>query len=178
MGGGNGWGSFKLLSLVFVWYIWDTRKVFPTFLDQPDPDTPCNSPTTTAEPTKSTSENGGQGCDVGLEREKNIGTNDRWCQTWSYILISKCEMHETLVVIHWLTINAKKVIFIQMANPRKSSSGCSGRWKGMGELRIALTCVCMPCLRHMKGLHNLPWPKFSCLILQHRRPMPQHCPKE
>ena len=47
-------------------------------------------------------------CDVGLEREKNIGTNDRWCQTWSYILISKCEMHETLVVIHWLTINACK----------------------------------------------------------------------
>ena len=29
-------------------------------------------------------------------------------QTWSPISIRKCEMHQTLVCIHWLTINAQK----------------------------------------------------------------------
>ena len=73
-------GSFKLLSLVFVCHAWDIGKVFTTFLDQPDPDTPCYSPTTTLEPPKSTSENPGQGCDVGLGREKYMGGNDGWGQ--------------------------------------------------------------------------------------------------
>ena len=68
----------------------------------------ATAPQPLLEPPKSTSENPGQGCDVGLEREKNIGTNNRWCQTWSYISIRKCEMHQTLVCIHWLTINARK----------------------------------------------------------------------
>ena len=101
-------GSFTLLSLVFVCHARDILKVFTTFLDQPDPDTPCYSPTATAEPPKSTSQNGVQGRNVGLEREKNIDTNNRWCQPWSYISIRKCEMHQTLVCIHWLTINARK----------------------------------------------------------------------
>ena len=87
--------------------------VFASFLDQHDPDTPCYSPTTTLEPPKSTSENPGQGCDVGLGREKYMGGNDEWGQTWSHTSLGKCERHRILFVIHWLTINARQGIFIQ-----------------------------------------------------------------
>ena len=85
-----------------------------------------------------------------------MGSNDGWGQTWSHTSLGKCERHLTLVGIHWLTINAKKGFLSDLANPRKSASGYDGRWKGWGKLQIALTCVCMPCLGHMKGLPKLP----------------------
>ena len=40
-----------------------------------------------------------------------MGGNNGWGQTWSHISLEKCEWHRTLVVIHWLTINAKKGFF-------------------------------------------------------------------
>ena len=65
------------------------------------------------------SENPGQGCDVGLGREKYMGGKDGWGQTWSHTSLGKCERHRTLVVIHWLTINAKKDVFIRSGESQK-----------------------------------------------------------
>ena len=62
----------------------------------------------------------GGGCDVGLGREKYMSGNDGWGQTWSHTSLGKCERHRTLVDIHWLTINAKKGLFIRSGeSPKK-----------------------------------------------------------
>ena len=62
-----------------------------------------------------------------------------------------------LVFIHLLTINARQGFFNpKWRIPEKVPLGTMGGGKGWGKLQIALTCVCMPCLGHMKGLHYLP----------------------
>ena len=86
-----------------------------------------------------------------------MGGNDGWGQTWSHTSFGKCERHRTLVVIHWLTINAKKGFFNPIWQiPEKGPLGMMGGGKGWGKLQIALTCVCMQYLGHMQDLNNLP----------------------
>ena len=64
---------------------------------------------------------------VGLGREKYMGGNDKWGQTWSHTSLGKCERHRTLVGIHWLTINARKGFFIPSGESQKTCLGV--RWE-------------------------------------------------
>ena len=59
--------------------------------------------------------------------------------------------------MHWLITNFKKGFLSDLAeSPEKVSLGTMGGGKGWVKPQIALTCVCMPYLGHMQGLHNLP----------------------
>ena len=79
-----------------------------------------------------------------------MGGNNGWGQTWLHTFLEKCERHWTLVGIHWLTINAKKIFLSDLANPRKSASRYDGKWKGMGE---ASNCSHL-CLYAMPGTYD------------------------